>query len=324
MTFKISPEPNFENVEDVLGLSWPLHYIFFGIFFAILFFYTLINIVNLLRSEKFQRQKIFLTINAMLCFLCFVMASSLFLDPYESGEYIKDIDFRNVLAILAGLREPCIAASFSLIQISLLEATKLQLYSRRLQSYIFISIVIGFHFFLVFTTNFILIVFADTTIFILVCQIYFLLTGFTMTVTSLYSGIKIISQYSTSKSTLQLHIDIDMESSVHYDLSTSEISCPYIINKPTKRHSKSSDIRKVIFQDKSMRRVAGFTISTATFSLGIFAGILYSFSLTTTKTPDPMKWFILQNILRTAEGGMAATMAYIVRRNVSRNWWCKC
>ncbi|XP_057298053.1 uncharacterized protein LOC130628990 [Hydractinia symbiolongicarpus] len=248
MTLRVSPEPapNFTIAREVLGIAWPLHYIFFG------------------------------------------------------------------------LRVPCITASFSLIQISLLEATKLQLYSKRLQSYTFLSVVIGFHFFLVFTADLILTVFAGTTVFLLVCQVFFLFIGVIMSVTCIYSGRKVISHYSQSKINLQQHIGMGSLEKKEPSKSVSAITSPYIIKKLFgKSNNKPSNIKKVIFQDKSMRKIAVLSICTAIFSLGISASILYSFTLTTTKTPDAMRWFVLQNLLRISEGGMVATMAYIVRRNIS-------
>ncbi|XP_057298052.1 uncharacterized protein LOC130628989 [Hydractinia symbiolongicarpus] len=252
---KVSPEPapNFTTAREVLGIAWPLHYIFFGIFFAIFFFYTLINIINLLRSEMFQRRKIFLFINGMLCFLCFVMASSLFLDPYDSGEHFEEINFHGIVFTIVGLRVPCITASFSLTQISLLEATKLQLYSKKLQSYTFISFVIGFHFILVFTVDVILTVFAGTIVFLLVCQVFFLFIGVVMSATSIYSGLKVISHYSQSKITLQQHNQFDMESFRKNNPSkiASEVTSPHIFKKPT----KSSDIKQVIFKINPCERL---------------------------------------------------------------------
>ena len=141
MNIEVSPEPapNLTIARIYWGVAWPIHYNTFGIIFAVIMIYSLNSLVALLQSKrKFQRRRIFIIINILLIYFSLITSLSLFIDPYGSGEHIKEINFRGILFIIIGLRIPCLTASFFLIQISFLEVIKLQLYSKRLQSYRFI------------------------------------------------------------------------------------------------------------------------------------------------------------------------------------------
>ena len=111
----LEPVPNFTIARIEWGLAWPIHYNIFGIIFALIIIYCLNSLVALLQSKrKFQRRRIFITINILLIYFCLITSSSLLIDPYNSGEHIKEINFRGILFIIIGRRIPCLTASFFL------------------------------------------------------------------------------------------------------------------------------------------------------------------------------------------------------------------
>ena len=143
-------------------------------------------------KRKFQRRRIFISINILLIYFCLITSLGLLIDPYDSGEHIKEINFRGILFIIIGLRIPCLTASFFLIQISFLELIKLQLYSKRLHSYRFIFTAIAVHFLLILMLDIFYVLYPNIKIILIVCQAFSMCVGLAVSFTSLYSGIKVI------------------------------------------------------------------------------------------------------------------------------------
>ena len=82
MNIEVSPEPvpNFTIARIEWGVAWPIHYNTFGIIFALIMIYCLNSLVALLQSKrKFQRRRIFITINILLIYFSLVTSLSLFI-----------------------------------------------------------------------------------------------------------------------------------------------------------------------------------------------------------------------------------------------------
>ena len=206
---EVSPEPGpeFEYARKEWGVAWPIHYFIFAIIFTMLAFFTLNSIVALInnrRKKTFQRHRFFLAINIMLFYLCVVMALSLFIDPYSSGEFIKEINFRGIIYLLITLKYPCLTASFSLVQISLLEILKFTLYSTRLHSLRLIFCIIGIHFSVVLIGGLVMLSIVNATAVVTSsCEILMLSLGVTFSIMSIYSGLKICLHHGESEKALK-------------------------------------------------------------------------------------------------------------------------
>ena len=227
MDIKISPEPvpNFTIARKELGVSWPIHYNAFGIVFALLMLYTCNSLYALIQSTvKFQRRRIFIIINICLIYFSLVTSLSLLIDPYDSGEYIEKINFRGILFVFIGLRVPSLTSSFSLIQLSFLEAAKLQLYSPRLQNYRFIICVMTAHFALFLSGYIYLLYMGNGDIFLMVCHSFTFCLGVLISITSIYSGSKVILYYKRNLNALQNHKKQNKQKiEAHKEIDTDEL-----------------------------------------------------------------------------------------------------
>ena len=332
MNIQVSPEPapNLTIARIDWGVAWPIHYNTFGIIFALIMIYCLNSLVALLQSKrKFQRRRIFITINILLIYFSLITSLSLFIDPYGSGEHIKEINFRGILFIIIDLRIPCLTASFFLIQISFLEVIKLQMYSKRLQSYRFIFTVITVHFLFILVGDILYVLYTNIKVILIVCQAFSMCLGLVVSFTSAYSGIKVIRYINSNTQSLRSYNSTERSSINLKDLSSKNDVKELEIEVDKVKDLKSIGTKligkfmhsptKFTFKDKSLKKIAILGVVTALFGFLLFGSFAYSISVVfmfTNTTPEPWRWYIWQTLLGISQAGIILTMAYVVRCNL--------
>lgn len=141
------------------------------------------------------------------------------LDPYNSNVHNLSVS-RGTAFFLWGLTVPCFTASFMLINLALLDVTKVQLYSSHLQNFKFISGVVLFHFLLVSTVDLVTIFFPNLYWLLYVCQIFFLLLGLAVAVAILYSGCKVLRRVKESKKKIESFNNVPYENKGNPDIES--------------------------------------------------------------------------------------------------------
>ena len=329
---EVSPEPvpNFTIARIEWGMAWPIHYNTFGIIFALIMIYGLNSLVALLQSKrKFQRRRTFITINILLIYFCLITSLSLFIDPYGSGEHIKEVNFRGILFIIIGLRIPCLTASFFLVQISFLELVKLQVYSKRLHSYRFIFTAITVHFLLILILDIFYVLYPNIKVILIVCQAFSMCVGIVVSFTSAYSGIKVIRYINMNTQSLRSYNSTETSSIKLNDLSRKNDvkKMEMDVNKVKRLKSIGTKLKRKFmqsptnfsFKDKSVKKIAILGVFTTLFGFLLFGSFAFSISVVfmfTNTTPEPWIWYILQTLLGISETGIILTMAYVVRCNL--------
>lgn len=314
------PEPDFSTARAIWGTAWPCHHYIFAAIFFILMLYNLNSILGLVykTQKSVRRRKIFLAINILLFFFNCISSSRLFLDPYESGEYFNKKVLREILFVIYGFKIPCLTASFSLVFISLVETTKVKLYSSRLQNIKYAIIIIVMHFTLAFTIHLYLIFEPSKFRLLIICNVFFILFGLVVAIMTLYACINIIrclrilntsfrrmSTYSKSRET-GIVVEFPVEKKKKKSSTTSEKSIEY-------------DPSVSIFADKSIRKLLANIIVITCSGLTYVGAVIYSLRLILDgqgKGLLPWPWYIFQTIARSTEVMMVTSMSYIVRRSL--------
>ena len=286
--------------------------------------YCLNSLVALLQSKrKFQRRRTF------IIYFSLITSLSLFIYPYDSGEHIKEINFRGILFIIIGLRIPCLTASFFLIQISFLEVIKLQVYSKRLKSYRFIFTAIAVHFLLILMLDIFYVLYPNITVILIVCQAFSMCVGLAVSFTSAYSGIKVIHRINVNTKSLRSYNSTETSSFYLNDISSKNDVKELEIEVDKVKDLKSMGTKfnwkfmhlptNVTFRDKSVKKIAILGVVTAFFGFLLFGSFAFSISVVfmfKNTMPEPWIRYILQNLLGISETGIISTMAYVVRCNL--------
>ncbi|XP_057313159.1 uncharacterized protein LOC130654566 [Hydractinia symbiolongicarpus] len=310
------PEPDFEIAKEVWGDAWPVHFYLFGAIFSLLLLYNINSLLGLYfkTARTIRRRNVFIAINWLLLWFNFSSATHLLIDPYESNEYFNSNLVRKSFFIIHGLRMPCLTASFSLVFISLLETTKLNLYSPRLQDRRYISTLIAIHFITSLTIHLYLVFEPSKFRILIICNVYFILFGTILAVLSAYACYRIIMYIRTSNTNLRDMITpstsrmamLDMES----DLRKSRTSIQKLLDY---------DPSMSIFADKSLERLLILITIISGSGLVLFSAVVYSLRLLLDNQGDgllPWPWYIYQTTARCAEAMMVFAMSKISRRSI--------
>jgi len=314
MSFELSPEPapEFYMVKEVWGVLWPLHYNIFGILFALVLIYVSINLFQLLtRSRQFPRYRIFVVINSVLVYFLLISSLSLLIDPYESGEHIKSIKYRGLLFVIINTKLPCITASLSLIELSILEAVKMQIYSKRLQSYRLIFGIISIHFTLTLLLGIIAVFSNKPMIVLTICQICYMVLGMLMSLSGIHIGFKVLYVFGKNREKL-----IGRTSSSPITLQKANNN-----KLPTQKKSVVNFVT-ISLENKQIRKIIIILLITVIIGFVYWLVIIYSIiSRLCFKLHDPneWQWFIVQTIYRTNEVLIVSCIAYLVRHCKERN-----
>ena len=280
------PGPDWLVAKKIWGVAWGMHWIGFGILFALLAVQSLIALVFVNRRKGFCRKPLFIAINSMLFVLGATRAVYLLLDPYESRQNgVNDPKWLTLL--LFGIAYPCLTSSFCLIHLAFLEVTKLKVGPSKLQSVKFLSSVILTHFAIVLTAETTSSIKPQMKPLLIVCQSFFILWSLILSISFIYSGCKLINHVKKVRTQLEA-------------FERNET----LRAKKTKQKSCTTKVAKITFATS----ILGIAVCSLHFysMIGVYG--MYSEVV----HPSPWPWLTFQSIFRFVELAMACTIAYSV------------
>lgn len=280
------PGPDWLVARRQWGAFWELHWIGFGIGFALIAIHSVLAILFADKKKAFTRRLLFFAVNFLLMTLGIVRSLYLWIDPYESSENNVQVTLW-VNRILFGLGFPCLTSAFCLVHVAFLEVSKIKLGSKKLHSLPFVCSIILFHFAIVFVSDITVALEADKKELLIVCQSFFIVWGFVNSFAFLFSGGQILRKSNETRKQL------------------SQINN----NATTTNHSKG--------RKGATLKVAKITMVTAILSLACCALQIYSMVgvyglYSTIVNPPPWPWYAFQTGFRVVELAMGFTLAYTV------------
>ena len=312
------PAPEWETALIQWGKLWDIHIYLFGIIFAMMTFWNIWSLTNLLCSTNHRSprraKKCFATINVLIIYYNLVRCINLLVDQYQSdvNQLTKS---RGVSFLLWGISIPCFTASFMLIHFVLLETTKLQLYSKKLQSLKFIAGIVGTHFTLVVTVDIIVILHPTMNSMLLICQIFLVCIGFSVFCSALFTGVKVIRHIKSTERRLQNFRSQNTLVSIQAAQDNVSINSGVGLNLDS---STISSFQGRSVKDKAIFRMTIITMVTALCGLMYCVLQIYSLSVVfnlqnNKRHPEPWHWFGYESGSRVVEIGMVCCMSYIAR-----------
>ena len=281
------PGPDWKVAKQLWGIAWEIHWVGFGVLFSILAVHSLIALAQVKQQQGFGRRPLVVAINSLLVILGAARALFMFLDPYESGE--NGFHCPHWLAtLLYGIAFPCLTSSFSLIHLAFLEVANVHIGPSKLQSVYFLGGVITLHFGIVIIAETTTATNAKLTPLLIVCQSIFILWGLLLSVSFIYSGLKVI--LSSEK--------------VQKQLEMIETGAAQQTASEKRRKTKTIKVAKVTFATS----ILGFACcGLQLYSLfGVYS--LYTKAV----DPSPWLWWVFQTCFRVVEFCMACTIAYSI------------
>ncbi|XP_078361068.1 uncharacterized protein LOC144645377 [Oculina patagonica] len=294
------PIPEWGPALETWQWAWDLHWIGFGTLFALFAVYsliTLIDVVNIKRRTK--RGHLTLVITSLLLVLGLTRALFFFINPYESEQCnLLPVCPMILTRILFGIALPCITASFSLVHLAFLQVMKLKLYPEKLQSGRFLSGVILFHFSLAFFTEIMVSLFASWKTLSIICQSFYIVFNFVLSVSFIYSGTKIVTYVQRN------HTRISRLGQTSLRARDSDGQ-----TNPRPYRPNVSKLVKITY----ITVFLGF-ISCALQLYSIIG--VHNMYLDEVKTPQPWPWLVFQSLYRVVEFAAGCTLAYVAPRQV--------
>lgn len=280
------PGPDWVVATQTWGVAWEMHWAGFGVLFTILAVHSFIALAQFKKREGFGRRPLVVAINSLLVTLGATRGLFLLLDPYESGNN----GFKSphwLTKLLYGITFPCLTSSFCLIHLAFLEVSKVQIGSKKLQSVPFLGGVIAIHFVIVITAETTTAMKAELTPLLIVCQSFFILWGFLLSASFIYSGLKVILH------SINLQQQLEM-----------------VQTRTAKKENRPRRTTGTV-------KVAKITLATSILGFACCGLQLYSlfgvYSLySKVVNPAPWPWWIFQTCFRLVEFCMACTIAYSV------------
>ena len=344
--FDVSPEPtpSWHTSINKWGLSWSFHIYVFGVLFVMVSLFNFISLIYHIKERKTASKRTYrcyVSINALLLFFNLPRGLILLTDPYNSNVYNLSIP-QGIAFLLWGSTVPCFTSAFMLMNLALLDITKVQLYSNRLENMKLISIVIAVNFMLVLSFDFTAILKSELYWLLYICQAFFLLLGFLVAVAMLYTGIKVLrklrqsarqvhlfdlrSEAQNEKTDLQrMERKQDNDGDVTDNSNNTETCAISIAGKASEskcREKAVKSARAVNWKSEAFRkgtfRLTVITIVTSVAAICYSLVQVYSFLSVydvkdSSKPIDPWHWFVYQSMARFLEAVMSISVSYIVR-----------
>ena len=295
-TFEVAfePLPQWDQARETWQWAWDLHWAGFGCMFALLGLYALWSLIDLAASKHRRKPLLALAISSLLLLFGSTRAAFFFINPYESEECFLPSGTCPVILTrtLFGIALPCITASFFLVHLAFLQLSKLKLYPGKLQSVKFVTCVITFHFALTLIAEVMISMYADWKAFSIVCETFFILLSFILSVSFIYSGRIILKSVHESRSSVRRF------SGLHDN---------FRVNPPP-------NVAKLV------------KITYITVFLGITCVVLKLYSIFVIHNmysndgaaiPKPWPWLLFETSYRLVEFGLGCTMAYVNPRQAS-------
>ena len=295
-TFEVAfePLPQWDQARETWQWAWDLHWAGLGCMFALLALYALWSLIDLAASKHRRKPLLALAISSLLLLFGTTRAAFFFINPYESEECFLPTGTCPVILTrtLFGIALPCITASFFLVHLAFLQLSKLKLYPGKLQSVKFVTCVIAFHFALTLITEIMISMYADWKAFSIVCETFFIILSFILSVSFIYSGRIILKSVHESRSSVRRFSGLN----------------------DNFKHHPPPNVAKLV------------KITYVTVFLGITCVALKLYSIFVlhnmysddgASTPKPWPWLIFETSYRLIEFGLGCTMAYVNPRQAS-------
>lgn len=280
------PGPDWKVAKQLWGFAWEIHWAAFGVLFSMLAIHSFLALAQVKKIQGFGRRPLVVAINSLLVILGVTRALFMFLDPYESGENGFHCPHW-LMTLFYGIAFPCLTSSFSLIHLAFLEVANVNIRPRKLQSVPFLGGVITSHFVIVIIAETTTAMNAKLTPLLIVCQSFFILWGFLISLSFIYSGLKVILRAGR----------------VQQQLQNNEIGKARRATR-MRRKSKTVKVAKVTFATSILGLVC---CGLQLYSLfGVYS--LYS----KVAHPPPWPWWAFKTCYRLVEFCMACTIAYTV------------
>jgi len=295
-TFEVAfePLPHWDQARETWQWAWDLHWAGLGCMFALLALYALWSLIDLAASKHRRKPLLALAISSLLLLFGSTRAAFFFINPYESEECFLPTGTCPVILTrtLFGIALPCITASFFLVHLAFLQLSKLKLYPGKLQSVKFVTCVIAFHFALTLLTEVMISMYADWKAFSIVCETFFIILSFILSVSFIYSGRIILKSVHESRSSVRRFSGLN----------------------DNFKHHPPPNVAKLV------------KITYVTVFLGITCVALKLYSIFVlhnmysddgASIPKPWPWLIFETSYRLIEVGLGCTMAYVNPRQAS-------
>ncbi|XP_065067972.1 uncharacterized protein LOC135693420 [Rhopilema esculentum] len=346
-----SPEPTPHWGDSVRrwGALWDIHINVIGALFIAIAFWNAISLLLHVLERKATSRRIFKcysTINFLLLFFNFIRGLSLLVNPYNSNVHHLKLS-QGISFLFWGMTVPCFTASFMLMNMALLDATKMQLYSKKLQNMKLILCIVSFNFVLVISVDVTSILRPSLYFILYVCQVFFMLFGVAVAGTMIFTGYSVLNKVRESErqlrsfnnnvivnKTAELGHDINLQSpstsgNIRQD-KDAKIDVPgrqaltKISAEPMPKQKSSNETS---WKSKKFRRsTKRFTMISIIISV---AAILYSliqiYSFIAiydfndpSKPINPWHWIAYQTTARLLEVTMSICVSFVVRskRNI--------
>ena len=201
MSSRAEPEPNWNVARHNLSWLWPLHYTAFGSSALLLALASLWCIYRITRAKTKAPKRYFLTVSFLLLVFGLTRGVYLLLDPY--GSHVNFNLPTEVEAILGGIAYPCLSSAFTLVFLSLLEVTKLQVFPRSVQRIRILAPLLVSHITVVLFSDIAGVIYPSAIATTLLCRGIFVLWGAFVFSSFLYAGVKVFKMFSSINSNLE-------------------------------------------------------------------------------------------------------------------------
>ncbi|CAH1785186.1 unnamed protein product [Owenia fusiformis] len=281
------PEPDWSIAKPILQEAWEVHVYLVGVLFALLALYSLVSIIRLYNNKHLLSQGYFIALNALMFIMGSFRAVYFLVDAYNSNR-----TFPIWLSyFMYGIGLPCLTSAFSVLFLALLQTTKMQLLSPRIQKLSCLILIIALHFILHIVADVLIAFFFDSKIIVLICQIFFCMWGLILFGGYFYIFRKLYKSAVKRQKTM-------MASSV--SLMKYKLQDVIPIRKP---HKLTLGIAvKITFV------TAIFGLICAILQIYAMAGVYSVFSQ---EIPQPWPWWGFQFAQRLTELAMCFTMSYV-------------
>ena len=357
-SFDVAPEPtpHWNTSLEKWGLFWDFHVYIFGVLcliIAIFNFFSLIYHITERKTNSKRTYRCYVSINVLLLFYNFSRGLILLLDPYNSN--IHDLSISHGVAfIFWGSTVPCFTSAFMLMNLALLEVTKVQLYSTRVENLKLIFTIIAINFTLVLSIDFTAVLKPKLSWFLHICRAFFMILGFFIALVMLYTGGSILRKLRKSaqlinqfdfhmpnepkRSTVELALVEKRQNnkgSVEESLTSETYTTGWEVKASSSRYTenKVKCTQGVNWKSKAFRkgtfRLTVITIVTSVAAICYSFVQVYSFIAVyhvrdSNKPIHSWHWFIYQTLDRFCEVVMSIAISYIVRVKDVFHWCGGC
>ena len=282
------PEPEWPHALYEWQSAWPLHTYGFASIFSLIGVVQLAELVRII-CQRERKTPLKLSLMTLIILFSSIRATVLFASPYGLTGVFPPMATR----LLSSIGQPCILAAVSLLLLVLIDTTKMDIAPPRFQSLSFIVPIITLHVLLVVASDVIVAHFLEVKFLLLLCQLYFLITGLALTLGYACVGWK---------------ISRNVASNVNQSGSGS-------------RDGKMNKLRHLIFAFTiTSAMLLAVTVYGAAGVFGIYSNVIYV---------DAWPWWFLQTAFRCLETAMCLLLLIMnmntsASRSSALTAWTRC